>query len=60
VIVIGGGVSNAWEYIEPPMRAAIRERAMAAYSQRCTIVRSLLGDEVGLLGAVALALQSTS
>ncbi len=60
VIVIGGGVSNAWDLLEPSMRSAIRERAMAAYSSRAEIVRSKLGDEVGLLGAVALALRPST
>jgi hypothetical protein len=39
------------------MRSAIGERAMAAYSRRAAVVRSNLGDEVGLLGAVALAIR---
>jgi len=57
IIVIGGGVANAWTLLEPPMKKAIRERAMKAYVQHTKIARSQLGDDVGLLGAVSLALR---
>jgi glucokinase len=57
IIVIGGGVANAWPLLEPPMKKAIRERAMKTYVQHTKIVRSQLGDEVGLLGAISLALR---
>ena len=57
IVVIGGGVANAWPLLEGPMRKAIRERAMKAYVQHTKIVRSELGDDVGLLGAISLALR---
>ena len=57
LIIIGGGVANAWDLLHPPMTRAIRERAMEAYANRTKIVRSELGDDVGLLGSVALALR---
>jgi glucokinase len=57
LVVIGGGVSNAWNLIQAPVRRAIRERAMEAYSNRARLVRTSLGDDVGVLGAVALALE---
>lgn len=60
IIVVGGGVANAWDLLEPPMCRAIHERAMEAYASRIAIVRSQLGDDVGLLGAVALALRGMS
>ncbi|HVC32021.1 MAG TPA: ROK family protein [Chloroflexota bacterium] len=56
-IIIGGGVANAWNLLVPTMTRAIRERAMEAYANRTRIVRSQLGDEVGILGAIALALR---
>jgi glucokinase len=58
LIIIGGGVSNAWDMLWPEMNRAIHERAMAAYAKRTKVHRSQLGDEVGLLGAVTLALRS--
>ncbi len=57
IIIVGGGVSNAWPLLEPAIHRAIRERAMAAYVQHTRVVRSQLGDDVGLLGAVSLALR---
>lgn len=59
-IIIGGGVSNAWLLLQEPMGHAIRERAMEIYAKRTQILRSQLGDEVGLLGAIALALGSSA
>ncbi len=60
IIVIGGGVAAAWSLLEPALRRAIRERAMDVYARRVGIVRSQLGDDVGLLGAVAFALEGMS
>lgn len=56
VIVIGGGVSNAWNLLMPTIQRALRERAMEVYVRRTRIVRSELGDDAGMLGAVALAI----
>jgi glucokinase len=56
-IVVGGGISNAWDLIEPALWRAIRERAMETYYSRTAIVRAALGDAAGAQGAVALALQ---
>jgi len=60
IIIIGGGVSNAWDLLEAATTRAIRERAMEIYTQHTKIVRSQLGDEIGILGAIALALGSVS
>ena len=56
LIAIGGGVTNAGELLFAPMREAIAERAMEYYRQRIRVVPSALGDDVGLYGAVAFAL----
>jgi len=56
VIIIGGGVSNAGELILEPVREVIAERAMPDFKKRAKIVRSALGDDSGILGAAALAL----
>ncbi|HVB97431.1 MAG TPA: ROK family protein [Chloroflexota bacterium] len=56
LIAIGGGVSNAWDLLIPTIRRALRERAMEVYVRRTRIVRSELGDDAGMLGAVALAI----
>jgi len=58
IIVVGGGVTNAGELLFAPMRQAIAERAMKAFSDRTNVVLAELGDDVGVYGAVALALTS--
>lgn len=60
IIIIGGGVANGWDLLLPELTRACRERAMEAYTNRTRLVRSDLGDDVGLLGAVALAIQGLS
>jgi len=55
LIVIGGSVAKAGALLFEPIRATVRERAMASYYWENTpIVPATLGDDVGLLGAVAL------
>jgi len=57
LIVIGGSVTKAGDLLFEPIRATVRERAMASYYWENTpIVPATLGDDVGLLGAVALVL----
>ena len=61
LIVIGGSVAKAGELLFEPIRATVRERAMASYYWENTpIVPATLGDDVGLLGAVALVLLRNS
>ena len=57
LIIIGGSVAKAGALLFEPIRATVRERAMAGYPWEDTpIVPATLGDDVGLLGAVALVL----
>lgn len=57
-IIIGGGVSNAGDLLLEPMRAACDRHVMEAYRGSYDIVRTQLGDRVGLLGAAALGFSS--
>ncbi len=57
MIVIGGGVTNAGELLFQPARQVMEARALFAASQHVRIVRSELGDDIVLYGAVAWALQ---
>lgn len=59
IIVLGGGVTNAGPLLFDPMHQAIQERAMAAFRRRTRITIAELGDDVGLYGAVALALMQS-
>ena len=57
LIIIGGSVTKAGDLLFEPIRATVRERAMAGYYWENTpIVPAALGDDVALLGAVALVL----
>lgn len=55
MIVIGGGLANAWDLFEKDMRQRIRERAFPIQAQSVKIVRAQCGDNAGLLGAARLA-----
>ena len=55
IVVIGGGVSNLGERIFKPLRETVQQNVMdQAYN--CPIVSAQLSGDVGLLGALALAL----
>ena len=57
LIVIGGSVTKAGNLLFEPIRATVRQRAMAShYWENTPIVPATLGDDVALLGAVALVL----
>jgi glucokinase len=57
MIVIGGGVSAAWDLFAPRARAEVMKRAFPVPAKRCQIVRAHCGDNAGLLGAGWLALE---
>jgi glucokinase len=59
VIVIGGGVSAAWEIFGEHARAETLRRAFQAPAERCLIVRAERGDYAGLIGAAWLALRTS-
>jgi glucokinase len=58
IIVIGGGVSAAWEMFAQPAREETLRRAFQVPAQRCQLVRAERGDDAGLLGAAWLAIQN--
>ena len=56
LVILGGGVSSAGSLLIEPLRAALPERIMnRAYIDHLTITTSALGDNAGLMGALALA-----
>jgi glucokinase len=57
MIVVGGGVSAAWELFAQHARAEVKHRAFPVPAARCQIVRARCGDDAGLLGAAWLAFQ---
>ncbi len=54
IIVIGGKISNAWEFFNKSMNKTVKERY---FSKPCKIVKSKLKD-AGILGAAALVIKN--
>ena len=57
MIVIGGGVKDAWPLFIEAAREEIKKRAFEYPAARTQIVPSVLGDDAGMIGAAALAFQ---
>jgi len=57
MIVIGGGVSAAWDLFAPHAGEQVTRRAFPVPAARCRIVRAEGGDDAGLLGAARLAFE---
>ena len=57
MVVIGGGVKDAWPLFIDTTKAEIRKRAFEVPAERTEIVPSRLGDDAGMVGAAAVALQ---
>jgi glucokinase len=57
MIVIGGGVKDAWSLFIDATREEIKKRAFEYPATRTQIVPSRLGDDAGMIGAAALAFQ---
>lgn len=56
LLIMGGGVSNAFDLLEDGIRAVVRRDAMPPFRE-VPIVRARLGDNAGLIGAATLALE---
>lgn len=57
MVVIGGGVREAWPLFIETTRAEVQKRAFAVPARRVKLVPSELGDDAGMVGAAAAALQ---
>ena len=56
IIVLGGGVSQTGELLFAPLRKTMHENILSqAYLSNLTLTTAALGDDTGLLGALALA-----
>jgi glucokinase len=61
IVIFGGGVSMLGDVILNPVRAAVRQYAISeAYWRSCPIVLAALGDDAGLVGAGALAMEESN
>ena len=59
-IVIGGGVGRAGEYVFGPIRRVIEARTMKIFHEGLTIVPAKLGNDAGMIGSAALALEKVA
>jgi glucokinase len=57
-IVIGGGVAKAGERLFGYIRQTIRERCEKTFWENLDVVPATLGNDAGIIGAAALALES--
>jgi glucokinase len=56
IVIIGGGVSQSGESFFRPLRTAMNEHVLSSkYLDNLTLTTCSLGDDVGLMGALALA-----
>ena len=53
IIVMGGGLSNAFDQLHPGIAAYIKANAMKAYSD-VEVVQAALGGNSGLVGAASM------
>lgn len=58
MIVLGGGVAQAWELFIDQARAELKKRGLRAPVERVRVMKSVLGDDEGIIGAAYLALNA--
>ena len=56
VIIIGGGLANIGDALFEPVQHVVEQRAFRAAVEAVRVVPAELGDDVGVLGAAAVAL----
>ncbi len=55
ILIFGGGVSQVGSLLFDPFRASLQQRVFhPRYLENLTIATAALGDDAGLLGALAL------
>ena len=57
MIVIGGGVAQAGDVLFDPIRREIHRRALDVLTKHLQVLPAQLGEQAGLVGSAALALQ---
>jgi len=53
IIVVGGSIAGAWDHFLPTMEKTLRSNIYALPRERLKIVRSILGEQAALFGAVS-------
>lgn len=55
IVILGGGLAAAWNFFIPSLREEVRRRAFRAPARSAKILRSVLGEEAGVMGAAYVA-----
>ncbi|MEW5801904.1 MAG: ROK family protein [bacterium] len=55
MIVVGGGLANAWDLIYPTVEDEVCHRAFLTLAQTAKIRKASLGDDAGIIGAAGIA-----
>lgn len=58
MVVIGGGLSNAWDLFIDYTKDEVKKRALKAPRERLKIKKAVLGDDAGIFGACYLAMRN--
>ena len=58
LIILGGRVAEAKEYITTPIQQSLNIYCMAQLREKTSIVTSELGQKVGIMGAVAMVMEN--
>ena len=58
LIVIGGGISNSYKYLNKTILEVIKTRAMKVPAKMVRLSRAKLGDDAGIIGAQVLVKDS--
>lgn len=57
LVVLGGGVTRAGELLFEPVRRVVEKQTMTGLGGLVSVVPAALGDDVGIVGAVTVAMQ---
>lgn len=58
LVIVGGGVARAGDYILEPARRSLRARALKSIAARTEIRPASLGNDAGIIGAAILGIES--
>ena len=54
MLIIGGGVANAWELFHEPLEKELKQRVFASYMASLKVKQAQLGNWAGVIGAAAM------
>ena len=58
VVIIGGGISAAPQFVYDAIEAALRSRILKPHQPHVKVLRALLGNSAGIVGAASLVMWS--